>query len=123
MTQPAGGEAGCVGYDTTNPYENEYRNNADDLIIDNVSLSNPSNALAGDVDGDSDFASWEDVRDYNHGSRSNWDVICDVGTALNQTSAADALTNYRPEGIGLDHPIFDVVNKVVSSLQPANEFI
>ena len=64
-----------------------------------------------------------DPGDNLHGNRSNWDVICDVGTALKQTSAADALTNYRPEAIGLDYPIFDVVNKVVSSLQPANEFI
>ena len=64
-----------------------------------------------------------DTSDPGPGNRSNWDVICDLGTAIKQTSVADALTNYRPEGIGLDHPIFDVVNKVVSSLQPANEFI
>ena len=29
---------------------------------------------------------------------SNWDVICDIGTSIKQTSVADALTNYRPEG-------------------------
>ena len=34
-------------------------------------------------------------------------MICDVGTAIKQTSAAEALTNYRPEGIGLDHPVFE----------------
>ena len=38
------------------------------------------------------------VRDHNHGNRTNWDVICDVGTFIKQTSVADALTNYRPEG-------------------------
>ena len=27
---------------------------------------------------------------------SNWDVICDIGTSIKQTSVADALTNYRP---------------------------
>ena len=27
----------------------------------------------------------------------NWDVICDIGTSIKQTSVADALTNYRPE--------------------------
>ena len=34
----------------------------------------------------------------NHGNRTNWDAICDVGTSIKQTSVADALTNYRPEG-------------------------
>ena len=63
-----------------------------------VTLSNPSGALAGDVDGDSDFDSLQDVRDHNHGNRSNWDVICDVGTSIKQTSVADALTNYRLNG-------------------------
>ena len=29
-------------------------------------------------------------------TESNWDVICDVGTSIKQTSVADALTNYRP---------------------------
>ena len=28
---------------------------------------------------------------------SNWDAICDVGTAIKQTSVADALANYHPE--------------------------
>ena len=28
----------------------------------------------------------------------HWDAICDVGTAIKQTSVVDALTNYRPEG-------------------------
>ena len=37
-----------------------------------------------------------DVRDHNHGNRTNWDVICDLGTAIKQTSVADALTDYRP---------------------------
>ena len=36
------------------------------------------------------------ARDHNHGNRSNWDVICDLGTAIKQTSVADALTDYRP---------------------------
>ena len=27
---------------------------------------------------------------------SNWDAICDLGTAIKQTSVADALTDYRP---------------------------
>ena len=57
--------------------------------------------------GESGFASWQDRRDHNLGNRSNWDAICDVGTAIKQTSAAEALTNYRPEGIGLDHPVFE----------------
>ena len=34
----------------------------------------------------------------NHGNRTNWDVICDVGTSIKQTSVAESLTNYRPEG-------------------------
>ena len=63
-----------------------------------VTLSNPSGALAGDVDGDPDFDSLQDVRDHNHGNRANWDVICDVGTSIKQTSVADALTNYRLSG-------------------------
>ena len=29
---------------------------------------------------------------------SNWDVICDIGTSIKQTSVADDLINYRPEG-------------------------
>ena len=36
------------------------------------------------------------IHDNLHGNRSNWDVICDVGTSIKQTSVADALTNYRP---------------------------
>ena len=36
------------------------------------------------------------ARDHNHGKRSNWDAICDVGTSIKQTSIADALTNYHP---------------------------
>ena len=32
-------------------------------------------------------------RDHNHSNRSNWDVICDVGTSIRQVSVADALTN------------------------------
>ena len=38
------------------------------------------------------------IHDNLHGNRSNWDVICDLGTAIKQTSVADALTDYRPEG-------------------------
>ena len=130
-----------------------------------------------------------DVRDHNHGNRTNWDVICDLGTAIKQTSVADALSDYRltgietgfghnrivhpsyrpevysegvsspagytdiipaialrsdnrfviepvklfqgldaggvnyAEAVGLDSSTVDVGNKVISSLQPANEFI
>ena len=32
------------------------------------------------------------------GYRSNWDVICDIGTSIKQTSVADALTNGGTEG-------------------------
>ena len=39
-----------------------------------------------------------DFRDHNNGKRSNWDVICDLGTAIKQESVADALTNS-------DHPL------------------
>ena len=39
-----------------------------------------------------------DTSDPGPGNRSNWDVICDLGTAIKQTSVADALTDYRPEG-------------------------
>ena len=39
----------------------------------------------------------------------HWDVICDVGTSIKQTSVADALTDYRLTGIetgsGDDHII------------------
>ena len=38
------------------------------------------------------------ARDHNHGNRSNWDVICDIGTSIKQTSVADALTNGGTEG-------------------------
>ena len=110
-----------------------------------------------------------DTSDPGPGNRSNWDVICDLGTAIKQTSVADALTNYRPEGfseveihfatenldsrlinhddfllvnnvggvpqgpggtsyltgyaeaVGLDSSTVDVMNNVISSLQPANE--
>ena len=48
--------------------------------------------------GESGFASWQDVRDHNHGNRTNWDVICDIGTSIKQTSVADALTNSGTEG-------------------------
>ena len=34
----------------------------------------------------------------NHGNRTNWDVICDIGTSIKQTSVADALTNGGTEG-------------------------
>ena len=34
----------------------------------------------------------------NHGNRTNWDVICDVGTSIKQTSVVDALTNGGTEG-------------------------
>ena len=37
-----------------------------------------------------------DTSDPGPGNRTNWDAICDVGTAIKQTSVADALTNYRP---------------------------
>ena len=39
-----------------------------------------------------------DVREHNQGSRSNWDVICDVGTFIQKTSVADALTKSGTEG-------------------------
>ena len=61
-------------------------------------LSKPSDALAGDVDRDSDFGSWQDVRDHKRGNRSNWDVIFDLETAIKQTSVADALTNAGQKG-------------------------
>ena len=50
--------------------------------------------------GESGFASWQDVRNHNHnhGNRTNWDVICDIGTSIKANKFADALTNYRPEG-------------------------
>ena len=38
------------------------------------------------------------IHDNLHGNRTNWDVICDVGTSIKQTSVAESLTNYRPEG-------------------------
>ena len=44
----------------------------------------PSDALAGDVARDSDFGSWQDVRDHKRGNRSNWDVIFDLETASKQ---------------------------------------
>ena len=50
--------------------------------------------------GDS-LNSWRDVRDHNHGKRSNWDVICDIGTSIKQESVADALTN-PDHALGLD---------------------
>ena len=34
-----------------------------------------------------------DPGDNLHGNRTNWDVICDVGTFIKQTSVADALKN------------------------------
>ena len=33
------------------------------------------------------------IHDNLHGNRTNWDVICDIGTSIKQTSVADALTN------------------------------
>ena len=39
-----------------------------------------------------------DTSDPGPGSRTNWDVICDVGTAIKQTSVVDALTNGGTEG-------------------------
>ena len=48
-----------------------------------------------------------DVRDHNHGNRTNWDVICDLGTAIKQTSVADALTNYRINGDADSETTFD----------------
>ena len=42
-----------------------------------------------------------DFRDHNHGKRSNWDVICDVGTAIKQERVADALAN-PDHALGLD---------------------
>ena len=33
------------------------------------------------------------IHDNLHGNRTNWDVICDVGTFIKQTSVADALKN------------------------------
>ena len=91
-----------------------------------VTLSNPSGALAGDVDGDSDFDSLQDVRDHNHGNRSNWDVICDVGTSIKQTSVADALTNYRINGdadsdITFDPKVGDKLGPVMDPIIDPNE--
>ena len=82
--------------------------------------SNTSGALAGDVDGDSDFDSLQDVRDHNHGNRTNWDVICDVGTSIKQTSVADALTDYRTEGFAEVEIHF--VQSVDNDHDPAVEF-
>ena len=62
-----------------------------------------------------------DVRDHNHGNRTNWDVICDLGTAIKQTSVADALTDYRLTGIetgsGDDHIIQYVTGDGSDNLQ------
>ena len=45
------------------------------------------------------FVTWrEDGAGRFTGKQSNWDAICDVGTAIKQTSVADALTNYRLNG-------------------------
>ena len=62
-----------------------------------------------------------DVRDHNHGNRTNWDVICDLGTAIKQKSVADALTDYRLTGIetgsGDDHIIQYVTGDGSDNLQ------
>ena len=42
---------------------------------------------------------------------------------VNLVQGLDAGGMNNPEGIGLDHPIFDVVNKVTLSPAPNSEFI
>ena len=100
----------------------------------NGSATSVKNALHSDYkpqEAVNDVGWWTvdgaDFRDHNHGKRSNWDVICDVGTAIKQPAdlrahgavhqdtpmdthpndnllgypgaGTDALTNYRPEGV------------------------
>jgi len=111
---------------------NSFHQGAD--VWTNGSATSVKNALHSDYkpqEAVNDVGWWTvdgaDFRDHNHGKRSNWDVICDVGTSIKQPTdlrangavhqdmpmdthpndnllgypgaGSDALTNYRPEGV------------------------
>ena len=61
----------------------------------------------------------------NHGNRTNWDVICDIGTSIKQSSVADALTDYRPYEMNQGDPFSELDQGVfapVNVLRSDNSF-